>query len=119
MRLHTAATLPISQANLTKAITRNRFTLYDHDHVGSSLYVLDDRELLAYTQWTTWQGYVEINAIESAYHGCGRVMVAWLKQRYERLVTTSRLNGGTLQFWHRMGFVQDRDDAYALFWVRQ
>jgi hypothetical protein len=121
VKLHTAATLPIPQASLTTEIARNRFTLYDHQHDGGSLFILDDdsMELLGYIQWTQWQSHVEITAVESARPGCGRALVAWLKHHFDRLVTTSRLNAGTLRFWRRMGFVQDRDDMFALFWVRR
>lgn len=119
MRLHTAASLPISDKELAKQIGRNKFTLYDHDHVGGSLYIFDDRELLAYVQWTTWQGYAEITAIESAWRGCGSVLVARLKCAFEQLETTSRLDERARRFWHGMGFTQDNDDRYSFHWVRR
>lgn len=84
---------------------------FDHDHDGVTVLLVEESEIYAYMQYTHRTGQtVYIEQIESHRQGCGRVLVNFLQQGYDRVFARGVLRDA-VAFWIAMGFRPTEEDA--------
>lgn len=100
-----------------------KWKFFDPDFDGVTMLAVEESEIFAYMQFTHWTTQmVYIDQIESLREGCGRVLVNFLQQGYDRVVARGVLKDA-VAFWSAMGFRPmeedaDEDNCVDYLWTR-
>ena len=87
------------------------FRFFDYDFDGVTLFAIDRGTVVAYCQYThVHEQSIYIWQIESFHHGCGRMLVNYLQDRYES-ITAKGVLVNAKGFWEQVGFNPEREEA--------